>query len=219
MNPAPDTAGLYRQAGRLAVFTILYNLLEGAVSVWFGAADETLSLFGFGVDSFIEVISAIGVWHMLRRIRDNDGETRDEFEQRALRITGSAFYLLSAGLVLTAALNLYQGHSPEATLPGVIISSLSISFMWYLIHHKTRVGTALNSPAILADAACSRACVQLSLVLLAASLGYELTGIGSLDAVGALLIAWLTWREGRESFQKAKGIGCGCSCNCGGKDQ
>jgi len=214
---ATDTGTLYRRASYLAVFTIIYNLIEGAVSVWFGAADETLALFGFGVDSFIEVISAIGVWHMLKRIRTNNGETRDEFEQRALRITGSAFYLLSAGLVLTAAVNIYQQHRPEATLPGVIISSLSISFMWFLIHHKTKVGIALNSPAILADAACSKACVYLSLVLLAASLGYELTGIGSLDALGALLIAWLTWREGRESFQKAAGMECSCSCSCGGK--
>lgn len=213
-----DNVKLNQRASLLAVFTIFYNLVEGAVSVWFGAADETLALFGFGVDSFIEVISAVGVWHMLRRIRSNSGETRDEFEQRALRITGTSFYLLSAGLVLTAAINIYQQHKPEATLPGVIISSLSISFMWFLIHHKTRVGIALNSPAILADAACSKACVYLSLVLLAASLGYELTGIGSLDALGALFIAWLTWREGRESFQKAAGMDCSCSCSCGGKD-
>ena len=152
-----DPVNLHRRANLLAVFTIFYNLLEGAVAVWFGAADETLALFGFGVDSFIEVISAIGVWHMLRRIRANAGETRDEFEQRALRITGAAFYLLSAGLVLTAAVNLYQGHKPEATLSGVVISCISISFMWYLIRGKTKVGGALNSAAILADAACSRA--------------------------------------------------------------
>jgi len=217
MNHTVDTAGLYRRASFLAVFTIIYNLIEGVVSVWFGASDETLALFGFGVDSFIEVISAIGVWHMLQRIRSNNGETRDEFEQRALRITGAAFYLLSIGLTLTAAINIYQGHRPEATLPGVIISSLSISFMWFLIQGKIKVGRALDSPAILADAACSRACVYLSLVLLAASLGYELTGIASLDAIGALFIAWLTWREGRESFQKAAGMGCGCSCSCGGE--
>lgn len=210
------TSVLYGRATLLAIFTIIYNLIEGGVSVWFGAADETLALFGFGVDSFIEVISAVGVWHMLRRIRNNGGESRDEFEQRALRITGSAFYLLSAGLVATGLINLYQQHKPEATLPGVIISAVSISFMWLLIHYKTKVGTALDSPAILADAACSRACVYLSLVLLAASLGYELTGMASLDALGALLIAWLTWKEGRESFQKAAGMACSCSCSCKG---
>jgi divalent metal cation (Fe/Co/Zn/Cd) transporter len=148
---------LYARANYLALFTIIYNLVEGLVSVLMGAADETLALFGFGVDSFIEVISAVGVWHMLRRISSNDGETRDEFEQRALRITGAAFYLLTAGLLLMAGMNLYQQHKPETTLWGVIISLLSISFMWYLIHQKTIVGRALNSPAILADAACSRA--------------------------------------------------------------
>jgi len=203
---------LYTRARYLALFTIFYNLAEGMVSVWMGAADETLALFGFGVDSFIEVISAIGVWHMLRRITANAGETRDEFEQRALRITGAAFYLLTAGLVLTAGINLYQQHRPETTLWGVVISLVSISFMWYLIHHKTKVGTALNSPAILADAACSRTCVYLSAVLLVTSLGYELTGIGSLDALGALLIAWFAWKEGKEAFAKAEGLNCCCSC-------
>lgn len=205
---------LYIRANFLALFTIFYNLVEGGASVWLGAADETLALFGFGVDSFIEVISAIGVWHMLRRIRNNGGETRDEFEQRALRITGVAFYALSAGLVLTAGMSLYGQHRPETTLWGIVVSLLSISFMWYLIRQKTKVGTALNSPAILADAACSRACLYLSVVLMVSSIGYELTGIGSLDAFGALLIAWLTYKEGRESFEKANGMSCSCSCSC-----
>jgi len=205
---------LYARANYLALFTIFYNIVEGLVSVWLGAADETLALFGFGVDSFIEVISAIGVWHMVRRIKANGGEARDEFEQRALRITGSAFYALSAGLVVTAGMNLYSHHKPETTMWGIVVSLLSMSFMWYLIRQKTKVGTALNSPAILADAACSRACVYLSVVLMISSAGYELTGIASLDAIGALLIAWLTFKEGREAFGKARGMNCSCSCSC-----
>jgi len=214
MSTNKTTDALYRQANYLALFTIIYNLLEGGISTWAGAADETLALFGFGVDSFIEVISAVGVWHMLRRISNNSGETRDEFEQRALRITGGAFYLLTAGLVVTALLSIYQQHRPATTLWGVIISLASISFMWYLIHQKTKVGKALASQAILADAACSKTCVSLSVVLLVSSAGYELTGIGSLDAIGALLIAWLAWREGRESFAKARGLNCSCNCSC-----
>lgn len=204
---------LYARANYLAIFTIFYNLVEGAASVWLGSADETLALFGFGVDSFIEVISAVGVWHMLGRIRSNGGEARDEFEQRALRITGSAFYILSIGLLITATINLYGGHKPETTLWGIVISLLSSSFMWYLIRQKTHVGRLLNSPAILADAACSRACLYLSVVLMVSSIGYELTGLGSLDALGAALISWLTFREGREAFQKASGMNCSCSCS------
>lgn len=216
IEPTRQLAALYARATWLAVFTIAYNLAEGLLSMWLGAADETLALFGFGVDSFIEVISAVGVWHMLRRIRANDGQTLDAFEQRALRITGGAFYLLTIGLIATAAASLYQQHQPETTIWGIVISLGSISFMWYLIAQKTKVGRALSSPAILADAACSKACLYLSLVLLLSSLSYELTGIGSLDAIGALLIAWLSWREGREAFDKANGLACSCSGGCTG---
>ena len=209
----------YKRASYLAMFTIVYNILEGLVSAWMGSSDETLALLGFGVDSFIEVISAVGIWHMLQRIRSNGGETRDEFEQRALRITGVSFYMLTTVLVASAGINLYQHHRPETTLWGVIISLVSLSFMWFLILQKTKVGTDLNSPAILADAACSRACLKFSLALLASSIGYELTGMGSLDAVGAILIAWLSYKEGKESFAKAKGMTCSCSCNCSSTDK
>ena len=216
IEPTRQLATLYARATYLALFTIIYNLAEGLLSIWLGAADETLALFGFGVDSFIEVISAVGVWHMLHRIRANDNTTLDSFEQRALRITGGAFYLLTVGLIASAGMNLYTQHRPETTFWGIVISLGSISFMWYLITQKTKVGHALNSQAILADAACSKACLYLSLALLLSSFGYELTGIGSLDAIGALLIAWFSWREGKEALAKASGLACGCSGCCQG---
>jgi len=204
---------LYKRATLLALITIGYNLLEGLVSVWLGLADETIALFGFGADSFVEVISGIGIWHMLRRQAASSCQTsRDAFEQRALRITGTAFYLLTTGLVATAILNLWQGHAPETTVWGIVVSVVSIVSMWLLIRAKVRVGTALQSDAILADAACTRTCLQLSVVLLVASAGYELTGSGLFDSLGSLLIAWLSWREGREAFGKAAGK----SCRCGG---
>jgi len=59
--------------------------------------------------------------------------------------------------------------------------------------------------------------LYLSVVLLAASAGYELTGIGLIDSAGALGIAWISLREGREAFEKSKGSWtCGCAGNCGG---
>jgi len=205
---------LYRTASLLALITIYYNLAEGIVSVWFGAEDETISLFGFGLDSFVEVISGIGIWHMVRRLRQGDQPDPDPFEQRALRITGSAFYVLAAGLVATAIISILQGHRPETTRWGIIVGLISIFSMWALIHYKVKVGKELNSPAILADAACTGTCLQLSVVLLAASIGYALTGIGYLDAIGSLVIALLSIREGREAFQKARGIACSCSGSC-----
>lgn len=205
---------LYRTASLLAVVTIFYNIAEGVVSVWLGAADETLSLFGFGLDSFVEVISGIGIWHMIRRMGSGDRPDLDPFEQRALQITGGSFYLLAGSLILTAVISILQGHRPESTHWGMVVAMVSIVTMWLLVHYKVKTGRALNSPAILADAACTRTCMQLSLVLLAASIGYDLTGIGYLDSLGSIFIAILSIREGREAFGKAKGLACSCSGSC-----
>jgi len=208
---------LYAWASTLALITIFYNIAEGLVSVFFGLEGESMSLFGFGLDSFVEVVSGIGIWHMLWRIRNNGGERLDRFEQRALRTTGAAFYVLTAGLAVTSVIDLYRGHKPESTFWGIVISVISIVSMWALIRAKVSVGKKLNSQAILSDAACTRACLQLSVVLLIASAGYKLTGIGGLDSVGALIIGGLCFREGKEAFEKAKAgsLACTCGGSCG----
>jgi divalent metal cation (Fe/Co/Zn/Cd) transporter len=191
-------------ASALALITIVYNTVEGVMSVYFGLADGSLALFGFGVDSFVEVISSIGIWHMIRRIRNSGEENLDYFEQTALKITGTGFYILTVGLSIPAAIDLYRGHKPDTAFWGIVVSVISIVTMWLLILYKVKVGRQLNSEAILSDAACTRACLQLSIVLLIASVGYEITHIGGIDSVGTFVIAWICYREGTEAFEKAK---------------
>lgn len=194
----------------LSLATILYNLLEGLVSVYFGHRDETLALFGFGLDSFVEVVSAIGVTVMIMRISRNPGLSRGRFETTALRVTGSGFYLLTAGLVLGSALSAFTGRKPETTFWGVVISLVSILFMLVLVWAKMRVGMRLRSEPIIADAQCGRVCLYMSCVLLVSSLLYEWLHIAYLDSLGALGIAYYAFGEGREAFDKAQGKACAC---------
>lgn len=194
----------------LAIFTIFYNLVEGLVSIFFGVQDEALTLFGFGVDSFIEVLSGIGILAMVLRIRSHPETPRSQFERTALRITGASFYLLAVGLAATAIYNLFTGHKPETTLPGLIISIISIAVMWALVWGKRKVGKALKSTPILADANCTLVCIYMSLVLLGASLIYQFTGFGLVDSLGAIGLIYFSVREGRESFEKAAGLECEC---------
>jgi divalent metal cation (Fe/Co/Zn/Cd) transporter len=198
----------------LAVITIAYNLVEGLVSIYFGAQDEALTLFGFGVDSFIEVMSGIGILAMVIRIRQNPGTPRSQFERSALRITGSSFYILAAGLGLSAIYNLVTAHQPSTTLPGLVISLISIAAMWALVAGKRRVGHALHSAPILADANCTLVCIYMSLVLLASSLIYQLTGFGLVDSLGALGLIYFSVNEGKEAFEKAAGM----EDDCGDED-
>ncbi|SRR5258708_18207049 len=199
----PEQNRFYKHALWLAIFTILYNLLEGVVSIYFGAHDEALTLFGFGLDSFIEVVSGIGILAMVLRIRQHPDTPRGGFERTALRVTGWSFYLFAGGMFLTAIYNLYIGHKPTTTLSGIVIALISIAVMWILVASKRKVGRMLDSAPILADANCSLVCIYMSLVLLAASLIYQLTGFGIADSLGAIGLIYFSFTEGRESFEKA----------------
>jgi divalent metal cation (Fe/Co/Zn/Cd) transporter len=200
----------YKQAYWLSLFTIFYNIIEGIVSMILGYRDETLTLFGFGADSFIEVMSGVGIAMMILRIKQNSNSPKSKFEITALKITGTAFYLLAVGLIAGIVLNLIKHHKPETTIWGVIISLVSIVVMGWLMKAKKSIGKKLHSDPIIADANCTRICVYMSLILLAASLVYELTGFIFADAIGAVGLTYFSIAEGKEAFEKAKGKECDC---------
>ena len=203
---------LYKLAFGLAIFTIIYNISEGLLATYLGYEDESLALFGFGVDSFIEVISGLGIAHMVIRIQRQPDSNRDDFERTALRITGFSFYALVFGLVTTSIYNIWTGHKPETTFWGVVISIFSILIMWILIIGKTKAGKQLNSDAILADAECTRVCIYMSIVLLISSGIYQLTNFAYIDSIGTLGLSYFAFKEGRECFDKAKS---NKHCSCG----
>jgi divalent metal cation (Fe/Co/Zn/Cd) transporter len=203
-NTLQPIAGLYKWALGLALFTIFYNIGEGIVSTVLGFEDGSLALFGFGADSFIEVMSGLGIAHMIMRIKKNTGTNRDEFERTALRVTGFSFYTLVAGLIITSAYNIYTNHNPQTTIVGVIVSLISILVMWALAFAKTRVGKSLHSDAILADAECTKVCIYMSIILLASSGVYELFRLPYIDSIGTLGLSYFAFKEGKECFEKAK---------------
>lgn len=204
---------LYRIAFGLALFTIFYNLAEGLIATYLGFEDESLALFGFGLDSFIEVLSALGIAHMILRIQKNPDSQRDSFERTALRITGISFYILVVGLIVTSIYNIWTGHKPITTVWGVIISVVSIAVMWLLVYWKRKVGKQLQSAPILADANCTMVCIYMSVILLISSGIYELFGIGYIDSIGTLGLAYFAYGEGKECFEKANSDKH-CSCDC-----
>lgn len=209
-----NTQSLYRLTFGLAIFTIVYNLAEGIVATWFGAEDESLTLFGFGLDSFIEVVSGFAVAQMVIRIWHRPTEDPKGFEHTSLRITGISFYVLAAGLLITAIFAIIQGHKPDSSFWGLLISLISLTFMGILIWLKLYAGKRLKNQAIIADARCAMVCMWMSGVLLASSGIYWLTGFERTDAIGAIVLAFFAFREGRESIEKANNKSCACSCHC-----
>ena len=181
----------------LSIVTIVYNVVEGIISVIFGLNDQTLALLGFGIV----------------RIKNSSAESRDKFESTALRITGFGFYILTAGLVAGSIINIIEKNNPSTTIAGIIVSVISIITMYLLMKAKLKVGEKLNSDAIIADAHCTRTCFNLSIILLLSSLLYEISSIGYFDILGSLGIAYYSFMEGKESFEKAENNKLSCTCS------
>jgi divalent metal cation (Fe/Co/Zn/Cd) transporter len=208
MNSTDDK--LYKRAFLLSLFTVFYNIIEGIVSMILGFKDETLALFGFGADSFIEVMSGIGIAFMIMRIRQNPDSNKSRFEITALKITGSSFYVLAAGLAAGIIMNILNHKTPETTFWGMIVSLISIVAMLWLMNAKKSVGRKLNSEPLIADANCTRICLYMSIVLLVSSVVFELTGFTYADAIGAAGLVYFSVSEAREAFEKARGKECCC---------
>ncbi len=202
-------------ARTLAWLTVGYNLVEGLVSMGFGAADESVALFGFGADSFIEVASALLVLWRLRADAATHASQRLARERRATGGIGALFLALALGIATGAVLQLAAGSHPDTTIPGVAVSLVSLSFMLFLWREKRRAARALDSRTLASDAACSLACMKLSAVLFAGSLLFLLAPrLWWADATGAIVLAFLIAREGWEMLRAAIrpdfSGGCGC---------
>ena len=207
---------LVRRGLALAAFTIGWNLIEGFVSIGFGAAEDSVALLGFGVDSWVEVASAGVVLWRLRGETGRGPALALERERRAALWIGVLFVVLAAATVVGAAAQLWTGGHPGTTLPGLIIAGVSLSFMFALWRAKRALATALDSRTLAMDAACSRSCIQLSGVLLVGSLVAMIApALWWADAIAALALALLIGREGIEGIRSARSAhfdgGCGCA--------
>jgi hypothetical protein len=117
MEFTSDRSRLVRQAQFLSWFTIIYNVCEGIVSIWFGVGEGSVSLAGFGMDSLIEVASAFVV---LWRFKTESGGLATEDsgrERRATRLIGWLFISLSATICAAALLQAISGTHPATTVP------------------------------------------------------------------------------------------------------
>ncbi|MDP3541752.1 MAG: heavy metal transporter [Elusimicrobiota bacterium] len=207
---------LIERALLLSWFTIAYNLVEGAVSVYFGVSDDSMALAGFGADSFIEVFSAALVLWRFRAEAGVGAGLAVERERRATLGIGILFVLLAGGAAAGALAQLRAGGRPETTVPGLVIAAASLSFMFYLWRAKREVAKGLDSCTVLKDADCSLACIKLSVVLLAGSLLFMAApALWWSDAAAALVLAVLIAREGVLIIRAARkpefAGGCGCA--------
>jgi divalent metal cation (Fe/Co/Zn/Cd) transporter len=198
-----DRAVMARRGSRLEYFTIVWNSLEGVVALVAGWMAGSIALVGFGVDSFIEVTSGAAL--LWRMSADADVQRRETNEIRALRIVGLCFVGLAAYIAYESLSDLVRRHAPERSIPGVALACLSLVVMPLLSRAKRKIGHALGSVAMNADAKQTEFCAYPSAILLGGLLLNALFGLWWSDPVAALIMAPIIANEG---IQRLRGEIC-----------
>lgn len=179
---------------RLEYFTIAWNSLEGLVAVAAGAIAGSISLVGFGIDSFIEVTS--GATLLWRMSVDADVQRRERNERLSIRIVGACFVALAIYVVYEALTALLRGKAPEHSIPGIALACVSLVVMPILSRAKKQVGKELSSAAMKVDAKQTDFCVYLSAILLAGLVLNAFLGWWWADPVAGLVMTPIIAKEG-----------------------
>jgi divalent metal cation (Fe/Co/Zn/Cd) transporter len=186
---------LARRIRLLVAATITYNVVEAAVALAEGTRVSSSALFGFGLDSVIEVSSAAAVaWQFSAK----DPETR---EKAALRFIAFSFFALAAYVAVDAVLSLLGFGEPRPSVIGIVLASASLVVMPVLSLAQRRAGGELGSVSAVADSKQTLLCTYLSAALLVGLVLNALVGWSWADPVAALVIAAIAVREGINAWR------------------
>jgi divalent metal cation (Fe/Co/Zn/Cd) transporter len=186
-----------RRAYRLEYATIGWNAAEAAVALFFGIRAGSLALTAFGIDSVIEVFSA-GV--VLFELRGHGGHQHEGSGSRFLQLIGASFFLLAAYVLIEAMWDLLNQSRPQESVPGIVLTSLSLVTMWFLAAAKHREGHRIDCLPLIADSRETRLCFLLSAVALTGLALNAALGWWWADPMAALGIAVLALVEGVEAW-------------------
>ena len=178
----------------LEYFTIAWNTLEGLVAVVSGLLAGSISLVGFGIDSFIEVTS--GTVLLWRMSVDADALKRERHEKLSVRLVGVCFLALALYIGYESVSDLASRKAPEHSIPGIVLACVSLLVMPLLSRAKKIVGDELGSAAMHADAKQTDFCVYLSAILLAGLLLNVTLGWWWADPLAALVMVPIIAKEG-----------------------
>lgn len=188
-------AVLTRRVRLLVAGVIVYNVIEAAVAIVAGTVASSIALIGFGLDSVVEVASALAItWQFAAA----DHERR---EKAALRAVSVAFFLLAGYVSIQALVTLTGAVEPRHSTVGIVLASVSLVVMPTVSWAERRAGREMGSLSVVADSKQTLLCTYLSAVLLVGLVLNSTLGWAWADPLAALVIAGVAAREGREAWR------------------
>jgi divalent metal cation (Fe/Co/Zn/Cd) transporter len=183
----------------LEVLGIVYNMLEGALSIGAGILAGSIALVGFGADSAIEVSASVVVLvHLLSR----SGDGQPEWEQRLAVFVGLTMFALAAYVAGQAIYDLWTRSEPEESFAGIGIAVASLIVMPLLSRWKHDIAHRINSRALEAESRETLVCTYLSAALLFGLGANAFLGWWWADPAAALVMVAFIVREGWEAVSR-----------------
>ena len=193
--------GLVREALLFEWLTIAWMVIEAVVAIESGIAARSISLTAFGLDSVIELISALVlIWRLGVELKYGK-EFSETAERRASKIGGGLLFALAAYVVISAAWSMWNEHGQDFSMLGLALAIAAIPIMYFLAKRKIHLAEKIGSRALRADAVESITCGWLSCVIVIGLTAQYLVGAWWI-ACGDLTGDRLVCRQGR-----ARGLG------------
>jgi divalent metal cation (Fe/Co/Zn/Cd) transporter len=206
MRPgALSIESVHRRALLLEWLTTGWNVVEAAVALAAGVISGSVALIGFGIDSLIEVLSAVALLWRLLRAGPNAGEAASRRAERsALWMVGLTFFLLGGYIGVEAISALVRRSPPDTSSLGLGLAVASLIAMPSLGYAKSVTARQLGSKALAADAVETWVCAYLSAALVVGLGLHSLLGWWWADPLGALLmVPFVVW-QGFRAIGEAK---------------
>jgi divalent metal cation (Fe/Co/Zn/Cd) transporter len=190
-----------KQGVQIEIITILWMVVEMAVSIGAGIAARSALLTAFGVDSLIELISAfILLWRLSVEKQAGDLENVERAEKRAALVVAITLGVLCVYVLISSMYGLITRSKPERSMLGIGVSAAALLIMPYLAFMKRRISRLIHSQALAGDAVNSITCAAMAATVLVGLALNSLFGFWWAEYVAALIfLIWLI-QETREAF-------------------
>lgn len=186
----------------LEYFTVGYNILEAIASIIFGYIAGSIALVGFGLDSIVESLSGFVLIWRLGQHKIISKEEEEKIEKKAVRFVAITFFILGIYVLIESIKKIYFHEMPDVSVPGIIISIISLIVMPILAYNKYKVGKSIGSRALIADSKETLVCVFLSFALFIGLGANYLFGFWLADPITGLIIVAFLFKEGYELFEE-----------------
>jgi divalent metal cation (Fe/Co/Zn/Cd) transporter len=197
----------------IELLTVGWMLAEGAVAVTAGIAAHSSLLTAFGLDSGIELVSGgILLWRLTVQAQHRAVKQVERAERRSAWVVTVALGALCLYLVIGAGVTMLTRHTPDASVPGLVVAAVAIVGMPLLAWRKRQLATVLGSSALKGDAACSMTCAYMAGTLF---LGLALTALWHwwwADSLASLAFLWFLLPETRGAWEGARQGTAACAC-------